>query len=174
MTDKWEIDLIEELKDTQFAKAYGASRAKSGFGIALFKARQAINMTQKALSEKIGSSQPYIAKLESGEANPTLGAAGGVLAVLGRRLVVDTAPLIPEIPRFSASAAIGITLNNDPTNLSFPPLQSAASTVVITPIQQADWVYTVASALDPNNVDLTVPIWSIESNRERVLEGAMA
>ena len=64
--------------------------------LTLYKARQKAKMTQKDLSVKLGLSQPYIAKLESGEANPTLGTAGKILAELGLRLVIETAPLASQ------------------------------------------------------------------------------
>jgi len=89
-------DLIDRLKDPEYAKLYGAEQAKVDFAITLAKARNSANLTQKGLSERLGISQPYIAKLEGGEANPTLGTIGSLLAVLGYRLVTQTAPLVPE------------------------------------------------------------------------------
>jgi transcriptional regulator with XRE-family HTH domain len=96
MLEEWERDLIEELKDFDFAALYGADRAKSGFGLALLHARQKAKLTQKELSDKLGVRQPYIAQLESGEANPTLGAAGKMLAALGLKMVIEVEPLAPQ------------------------------------------------------------------------------
>jgi transcriptional regulator with XRE-family HTH domain len=96
MLEDWEKDLIEELRDPEFAALYGADRAKSGYGLALLHARQAANITQKELSEKLGVRQPYIAQLESGEANPTLGTAGKMLAALGLKMVISVEPLAPQ------------------------------------------------------------------------------
>jgi ribosome-binding protein aMBF1 (putative translation factor) len=95
LTDELERDLIEELKDFEFAGLYGAECAKSTYGWALLHARQAANVTQKELSEKLGVRQPYIAQLESGEANPTLGTAGKMLAALGLKMVITVEPLAP-------------------------------------------------------------------------------
>lgn len=89
-------DLLERLEDPEYAKLYGAENAKVDFAITLTKARKSLNHTQKSLADKLGISQPYIAKLEAGEANPTLGAVGSLLATLGYRLVTQTAPLYPE------------------------------------------------------------------------------
>jgi|GEM_PF-974234 len=89
-------DLLEDLKDIEFAKLYGAEDAKLDFAITLLKARENANLTQKEFAAKLGISQPYIARLESGEANPTLGTIGSVLATLGLRLVTNTASLTPE------------------------------------------------------------------------------
>ena len=71
--DEWESDLKEELKDQEFRLIFGTESAKSEFGMVLYKARQAAGLTQTELSKQLGVSQPYIAKLERGEANPTLG-----------------------------------------------------------------------------------------------------
>ncbi|MBA7479832.1 hypothetical protein ES707_15273 [subsurface metagenome] len=89
-------DLIDRLKDPEYAKLYGAEQAKVDFAITLAKARKSANLTQKSLSEKLSISQPYVAKLEGGEANPTLGTIGSLLATLGYQLVTQTAPLSPE------------------------------------------------------------------------------
>ena len=89
-------DLLERLKDPEYAKLYGAENAKVDFAITLTKARKNLDLTQKSLADKLGISQPYVAKLEGGEANPTLGTIGSLLAMLGYRLVTQTAPLSPE------------------------------------------------------------------------------
>jgi transcriptional regulator with XRE-family HTH domain len=89
-------DLVERLKNTEFAKLYGEEDAKLDFAITLTKARRSLNLTQKELALKLNISQPYIAKLEGGEANPTLGTIGKLLATINLRLVTGTAPLAPE------------------------------------------------------------------------------
>jgi DNA-binding XRE family transcriptional regulator len=96
MIEDWERDLTEELKDPEFAALYGADRAKSGFGLALLHARLETKITQQELAEKLNVKQPYIAQLESGEANPTFGAAGKMLAALGLKMVISVAPLAPQ------------------------------------------------------------------------------
>jgi transcriptional regulator with XRE-family HTH domain len=91
-----EQNLNEELKDPEFAGLYGSECAKTEIGLALFHARQQANLTQKELSEKLGVRQPYIAQLESGEANPTIGALGKMLAALGLKMVIKVEPLTPQ------------------------------------------------------------------------------
>ncbi len=88
-------DIKERLNDADFAREYGGEMAKTDFAITLFKARKQANLTQKELADQLGRSQAYIAKLEGGEANPTLESIGQILAVLGLRLVTQTAPLAP-------------------------------------------------------------------------------
>jgi transcriptional regulator with XRE-family HTH domain len=97
MNEQWKLDLIEELKDIEFAKSYGAEDAKSEFGLCLLRARKAANMTQQQFSKKLGVNQSYIAQLESGEANPTLSTAGKMMAVLGLRIKISNEPLVPRV-----------------------------------------------------------------------------
>ena len=89
-------DLKDELKNPEFVKGYGAEVAKNNIGMTLFKIRKRMNLTQKQLSDKLGISQPYIAKLESGDANPTVGSIGEILAILGFILITDTSPIKQE------------------------------------------------------------------------------
>lgn len=88
-------DIEQRLKDPEYAKIFGAEDAKSEFAITLARARDRAGLTQKELAEKLGVSQAYIAKLEGGEANPTLGAIGSMLAMLGLSVVMDVKPLLP-------------------------------------------------------------------------------
>jgi transcriptional regulator with XRE-family HTH domain len=93
-----EQDLKRRLKNTEYAKLYGSEDAKTSLAITLSRARRNLKLTQKEFAEKIGKTQPYIAKLESGTANPTIGAVGSMLATVGLSLEIDTKALIPCIP----------------------------------------------------------------------------
>lgn len=95
MTRIFENDLKQELQDLESAKYFGAAQAKSSFAITLAKARKQLNLTQQQLAAKLGVSQSYIAKLEGGEANPTLERIGSLLAVLGMSLTTDVTSLSP-------------------------------------------------------------------------------
>jgi len=90
-------DIINLLKNIEYAKLYGSEDAKTSLAITLSRARRNLNMTQKQFAEKLEKSQPYIAKLESGAANPTIGAIGSMLAVVGLSLETHTKALIPCI-----------------------------------------------------------------------------
>lgn len=87
-------DLTENLRDPEFAKRFGAAQAKSAFALTLAETRRKAGVTQQELAERFGVSQSYIAKLEGGEANPTLGTIGSLLSVLGLRLFTDAIPLL--------------------------------------------------------------------------------
>lgn len=89
-------DLKRELQDIEYVKLYGASDCKAEIAVTLSTARQNAGKTQKELAESMNLSQPYIARLEGGEANPTIGTIGSILAMLGCRLITDTVSLVPE------------------------------------------------------------------------------
>ena len=95
MTRTIQNDLEQRLHEPEFVKMFGAAQAKSSLALTLAKARATLGLTQKALAEKVGVSQAYIARLEGGEANPTLARAGSLLATLGLSLTTDIAPLSP-------------------------------------------------------------------------------
>jgi len=89
-------DIMEEVSDPEFAKEYGEELAKISMAVTMAKARKEKGLSQEELAEMTGTSQPYIAKLESGYANPSIGAVAKILAVMGFRLVPGKDSLVPE------------------------------------------------------------------------------
>ena len=107
MSSTFEGDLKQRLGDEEFAKMFGAAQAKSSFALTLAKVRAKLGLTQKELAARAGVSQAYIARLEGGEANPTLERIGSLLAILGVSLTTDTATLSPypdTLPREMVSS----------------------------------------------------------------------
>jgi predicted transcriptional regulator len=90
-------ELIEELENPEFKLFYGIEQAKLEFADALREARTNATLTQQQLGNLIHRSQPYIAKLESGDGNPTIGAIGGMLAALDVKIQINTVPITPQI-----------------------------------------------------------------------------
>ena len=95
MSSTFESNLKQRLQDPEFAKMFGAAQAKSSFAITLAETRRQLNLTQQKLASRLGVSQGYIAKLEGGEANPTLERIGSLLAILGLSLTTGTTALSP-------------------------------------------------------------------------------
>ena len=95
MNRTFDGDLKKELQDIKSAKYFGAAQAKSSFAITLVEARKQINLTQQQLADRLGVSQSYVAKLEGGEANPTLERIGSLLASIGLSLTTGTTALYP-------------------------------------------------------------------------------
>ncbi len=59
--------LKKQLKNKNFRKEYEALEKEFEIAIEVIKLRQEANLTQKQLAEISGTSQPAIARLESGE-----------------------------------------------------------------------------------------------------------
>ena len=91
-----ETSIEEKLKDPEYARLYGAEKAKNSLATTLIKSRKRANLTQEELARKLGISQPYVARLECGKANPTLGTIGSLLAVIRCRLTTNVTCLAPE------------------------------------------------------------------------------
>ncbi|MBI4338845.1 MAG: helix-turn-helix transcriptional regulator [Chloroflexi bacterium] len=87
------------LEDKEYRKAYGASLLKYDVALAIVEARTKKGLSQREMAESCGVSQPYIARLESGEANPTIAQLASLLASVGVRLVVAVADLETEESR---------------------------------------------------------------------------
>ncbi|MYB50448.1 MAG: helix-turn-helix transcriptional regulator [Dehalococcoidia bacterium] len=85
----------EWLEDIEYRQEFGSEAAKLEVAAALADAREAAGMTQSALAERAGVSQAYIAKLERGDANPTIGHIGRLLACMGLKPSVSVAPMEP-------------------------------------------------------------------------------
>lgn len=137
-------DLIDRLKDPEYAKLYGAEQAKVDFAITLAKARKGANLTQKGLSEKLDISQPYVAKLEGGEANPTLGRIGTLLAILGHRLVTQTAPLSPEPVSLAMQSMVAADVDVYVYGATYVPFAAAESVDDWLPTRKVDYPPRVA------------------------------
>jgi transcriptional regulator with XRE-family HTH domain len=73
------------------------------------EARRRHGVTQRSLALRAGTSQAAISRMESGTEIPTLERLERVLLVLGERLVLDTAPLDPEIDPGLLRAARAMT-----------------------------------------------------------------
>ena len=90
MSEEVMEQITKDMADDEVRMAYGEEVAKMDFALALTKARKESDLTQQQLAERLGVSQAYIARLESGLANPTIGKAGSIFACLWRRLSVNT------------------------------------------------------------------------------------
>ena len=93
------------LKDDEYRSEYGATAIKSELAIMLTAARKSRNLSQRDLADLTNKSQAYIAKLESGEANPTIGHIGALLAAMSLRPRFALEPLVRAEP-YRASLAV--------------------------------------------------------------------
>ena len=88
--------LSEQLLDNEMRIGFGAEKIKIALALALLDARESRGLSQSQLAELCGVSQAYISKLESGEANPTIGKIGSIFAAMWMKPTVGFGPLLPE------------------------------------------------------------------------------
>ena len=81
--------LAEELKDPEFKAEYDALEPEYKLIKQLIKARADNHMTQKQLAEKVGTRQSNIARLESGNYNPSFQFLQKVAKALNRTLSIE-------------------------------------------------------------------------------------
>jgi transcriptional regulator with XRE-family HTH domain len=71
MTDWDEYRASKPLRG-EALRGYDAARAEMGIGYLLLKARASAGLTQEQLAERIGTSQPTVARWEGGKQLPSL------------------------------------------------------------------------------------------------------
>ena len=86
------------LQDIEYRGEFGSESAKLEVAAALAAARETAGITQAALAEQAGVSQAYIAKLENGNANPTIGNIGRLLAYMWYRPSISLTPMEAPSP----------------------------------------------------------------------------
>ena len=100
------MDMIREhIRDPEMRAEFGAEGLRLRFALALLDARESTGMTQSELAAMCGVSQAYISKLESGEANPTIGKIGAIFAAMWMGPTVGFEPLLPESSKTIPSEA---------------------------------------------------------------------
>lgn len=77
------------------AKTRTSASASAIVGDEIRRTRRECGLTQAALAQRMGVSAPFIAQLESGRSNPTVGQLGEVARALGAGLDVRLA-VLPE------------------------------------------------------------------------------
>lgn len=78
----------ELLKDPDFKREYDALDAEFQLASSLIARRLAKGLSQRQLANRIGTKQPVISRLESGESKPTLSLLKRVAEALDARVVV--------------------------------------------------------------------------------------
>jgi DNA-binding XRE family transcriptional regulator len=82
----------EQLADPSFRAEWQRLAPAREFAATLLRYRAEHKLSQRALAEKLGVSQPRVVKLESGEHNPEVDTIINVVRRLGIEFVLDVAP----------------------------------------------------------------------------------
>jgi ribosome-binding protein aMBF1 (putative translation factor) len=82
---------LREQKRAEDPEAYDAAYAEAGYrlGVLVREHRTAAGVTQTELARRSGTSQPAIARLEAGGAEPTVATLRRIADALGFDLVLD-------------------------------------------------------------------------------------
>jgi ribosome-binding protein aMBF1 (putative translation factor) len=92
-TVSYEALLAEEMaRDPDFREEWEQTALARLVAVQLIKYRAANELSQRALAEKLGKKQPYVARLEAGETNPDLETLVNISRALGIEFVIDIAP----------------------------------------------------------------------------------
>ncbi len=86
---KWEDLEKELLSDPKVKKEYDRLAPRYAVISELIAARLKKRLTQKDVAEKLGTKQSAIARLESGNVNPSLEFLQKIASALGSRLVIQ-------------------------------------------------------------------------------------
>ena len=70
-------------RDPEFRREWDANRGRRELGMLVLERRLDLGLSQRALAEKIGTSQNRVYLIENGEANPTLDTLARLADVLG-------------------------------------------------------------------------------------------
>lgn len=84
----WKDVKRELLKDPDVKREFDALETEFQLASSLIERRLAKGMSQRQLANKIGTKQPVISRLESGESKPTLSLLKRVAEALDARVVV--------------------------------------------------------------------------------------
>ena len=84
----------EQMKDPEFVKAYKEIQPEMNLIRAMVDAREAVNITQKELSERTGISQAEISRIENGNRNPSIRLLQRLAEGMGMTLKISFVPQI--------------------------------------------------------------------------------
>jgi transcriptional regulator with XRE-family HTH domain len=80
------------MKEPRYRKAYEALEEEFVFASAMIDARSRAGLTQEQLAQKMGTTQPVVARLESGRTRPSLRTLERLAQATDSRLVLGFEP----------------------------------------------------------------------------------
>ncbi|MGH8554065.1 MAG: helix-turn-helix domain-containing protein [Gammaproteobacteria bacterium] len=82
------------LKDPAYREAYDALADEFALAAAVIEARSRAGLTQEELAERMGTTQPVVARLESGRIRPSTRTLKRLAQATGSRLIIRVEPRI--------------------------------------------------------------------------------
>ena len=86
------------LKEPKYKKAYDALEDEFVLAGAVMDARNRACLTQEELARRMGTTQPVVARLESGRTRPSMRTLERLAEATGSRLLISFAPLETKRP----------------------------------------------------------------------------
>jgi transcriptional regulator with XRE-family HTH domain len=80
------------LKEPKYQKAYAALEEEFALAEAVIDARSRAGLTQQELARKMGTTQPVVARLESGRVRPSMRTLERLAKATGSRLLIRLEP----------------------------------------------------------------------------------
>ena len=80
------------MKEPKYRKAYDGIEEEFALASAVIAARNRAGLTQQALARKMGTTQPVVARLESGRTRPSMRTLERLAEATGSRLLIRFEP----------------------------------------------------------------------------------
>jgi transcriptional regulator with XRE-family HTH domain len=80
------------MKEPKYRKAYEALEEEFALASAVIAARNRAGLTQQELARKMGTTQPVVARLESGRTRPSMRTLERLAKATGSRLLISFQP----------------------------------------------------------------------------------
>lgn len=80
------------MRDPKYRKAYEALDEEFALASAVINVRNRAGLTQKQLARKMGTTQPVVARLESGRGRPSMRTLERLAEATGSRLLISFEP----------------------------------------------------------------------------------
>ena len=86
------------MKEPKYRKAYEALEEEFVLASAVVDVRNRAGLTQEELAQKMGTTQPVVARLESGRSHPSMRTLERLAAATESRLLISFEPRDPKRP----------------------------------------------------------------------------
>lgn len=84
--------LAEQLRDTDFRREWERTAVARAVAVKVVAYRAEHGLSQRALAQKLGMTQPQLARLEAGEHNPTIDTLARLAQTLDVEFAIDIHP----------------------------------------------------------------------------------